>query len=150
MKGLQITPLEEQKTLFIIRGLPHTGKAAIADHLTIFNCCSDMYFIDQKGNYNFDSTKLNESHEWCYEQIRMYMEVGTSVVAVHNTFTRTWEYERYIHLAKELGYNINIIETKTFDPPKDKVLKAPTEKIREMVERWEPITKPTFNLLKLP
>ena len=59
-------------TLFIVRGVPGSGKSTFAKH--IWNeyaiCEADKYFVDREtGEYKFDATKLKEAHEWCRNQV---------------------------------------------------------------------------------
>lgn len=95
--------------LFLIRGLPGSGKSKFANMLVEY--CSeeeavvleaDQFFLDGHSNYNFDPTKLSAAHEWCLERAIEAMKRGQRVV-VANTFTQLWMMRPYIDWAKELG-----------------------------------------------
>ena len=64
--------------LILIRGLPGSGKSTMArvkypNHIHLE---ADMYFEDDKGNYNFDPKKLKEAHKWCLETTRSLLSIG--------------------------------------------------------------------------
>jgi hypothetical protein len=67
---------------------------------------SDMFFIDENGNYNFNPSKLKEAHHWCQEEIEFLMKLGHTSVVVSNTFTQEWEMEPYNKLAEKYGYKV--------------------------------------------
>ena len=53
------------KELFLLRGLPGSGKSTFANF--VWNeyaiCEADKFFYDKEGNYNFDATKIKQAHE---------------------------------------------------------------------------------------
>ena len=96
------------KKLFLLRGLPGSGKSTLAKSLSIETTChveADMFFINDKGEYNFDASKLKEAHEWCRKEAEEYMKpYGFNTVIVSNTFTQEWEMKPYYELAEKYGY----------------------------------------------
>ena len=138
--------------LILIRGLPGSGKSYLADWLkTVLNYdpdwwdgsehmwfhretdqffCSDKYVND----YKFDASKLKEAHQWCQNEVRGILNSGCSVI-VSNTFTRIWEMQPYIDMAKEFGAKLTVI---TCEGQYGSVHNVPQEKIQEMKLRWEP------------
>ena len=100
--------------LFVVRGLPGSGKSTFATH--IWNeyavCEADKFFYDKEGNYNFDPTKLKESHAWCRQEVETRMidhqnnEQYYPEIAVSNTFTQEWEMEEYFKLAEKYNYKV--------------------------------------------
>lgn len=135
--------LKKYKTLFIIRGPSTTGKSVIANYLTEYSCSANDFFIDGKGVYCFDQTKSREAHDWCLSTIEKYMSIiNADIIAVHNTFSSTWEYQEYIDLAKYYGYAINVIECKTqFE---NDIHDVPQDVVTRIIERWQSITKALF------
>lgn len=97
------------KTLYIIRGLPGSGKTTLANKFApAANACADDYFTSAQG-YQFDAGKLTEAHEDCLARIREYLRQGIDEVAVHNTFVLHEHVAPYIVLAREFGYYYNIL-----------------------------------------
>lgn len=114
-----------KKTLFLIRGLPGSGKsfaaAVLSENGKYPVLSADMYFEDSEGNYNWDASKIKDAHAWCrnsVEEEMLYSMVpepdrflsisnrDCSKIFVANTFTEEWEMQPYFDLAKQYGYNV--------------------------------------------
>lgn len=106
------------KTLYLICGVPGSGKSTIAKSLKLSNNIdayfeADMYFETSEG-YKYDPYQVVDAHEWCFNTVKAHM-LGSENIAVANTFTKKVYVQRYIDLAKELGYNIvEIVMKSTF------------------------------------
>lgn len=85
--------------LFLIRGLPGSGKTTVAHELCDYVVSADDFFYDEDGSYNFDPSKLKEAHEDCQKRTAQLLEQGQDV-AVANTFTQDWEMEVYQAMAE--------------------------------------------------
>jgi predicted kinase len=98
------------KKLFLLRGLPGSGKSTLAKSLSTAmsgHVEADMFFINHKGEYNFDASKLKEAHAWCRKETEDYMKPhGFDTVIVSNTFTQEWEMDAYYELAEKYGYTV--------------------------------------------
>jgi tRNA uridine 5-carbamoylmethylation protein Kti12 len=98
------------KTLILLRGLPGSGKTTLAKSLSnalTGHAEADIYFTDDKGNYNFDASKLKQVHDWCQKETESYMKpFGFDTVIVSNTFTTEKELEPYLKLAKKYDYQV--------------------------------------------
>jgi len=57
----------KDKILYIVRGIPGSGKSTIAKTLGGIQIESDQYFIDSNGEYKFDASKLHNAHNYCQE-----------------------------------------------------------------------------------
>lgn len=131
------------KTLYIVRGLPGSGKSSLAKKLTELVYSADDFFTNKKGEYNFNAKLLGKAHEWCWGKVRDAMFIGANAVAVANTFTQAWEAERYYQIAEEYGYSVFVIECQNdFGNVHD----VPQESIDAMKERWEKDLTPVVNL----
>jgi len=96
------------KNLYLVRGLPGSGKSTFAKSLGDSYFEADMYFIED-GIYNFDPAGLKDAHEWCLNSAKSSMRIGDSKVAVSNTFTQEWEMKAYYDLAEQYGYKVHSI-----------------------------------------
>jgi len=124
------------KELFLVRGLPGSGKSTFAKALGGINIEADMFFMDAEGNYNFDVSKIKDAHNWCRHSAMEAMKSGADKVIVSNTFTQEWEMEAYYLLAQELGYTVFslIVENRHGGVNEHGV---PEEKLEQMRNRFE-------------
>ena len=135
-----------EKILYIVRGIPGSGKSTFAKMLVgedFLVCEADKYFIDKEtGEYNFDSTKIKEAHKFCQDTVESYMKDSLvndqfySEIAVSNTFTQEWEMEYYIELAKKYEYTVFTIIVENRHGGKN-VHGVPDEVLTKMRERFE-------------
>lgn len=102
------------KKLYIVRGLPGSGKSTFALNLVgsdFLVCEADKYFMVD-GEYKFDGSKLKDAHESCRNLVETYMKDSLindqfyREIAVSNTFTQAWEMQPYLDLAKQYGYMV--------------------------------------------
>lgn len=117
--------------LFLIRGVPGSGKTTYAKTLGI--AChfeADMWF-EKNGGY--DPAKIKLAHEWCQIRAIEAMRDGRDVI-VSNTFTRLWEMQPYKEAARKLG--VEVIE-EVMTGEWTNVHGVPADKVRQMRERFE-------------
>jgi len=98
------------KTLYIVRGVPGSGKSTFAKTLGGTHFETDNYFMVD-GEYKFDFTKIKDAHNWCQSQVSNAMLLNYAAginekIVVSNTFTQEWEMEPYFEMAKEWGYTV--------------------------------------------
>lgn len=120
--------------LFIIRGLPGSGKSTFAQKLLDDGIVSDVveadhFMTDSDGNYKFDPSLLQKNHQMCQMWVKYYLDKGRDV-AVANTFSRKWEIIPYV----KMGYSFEVIEMKgNFK----NIHGVPQGAINKMKARWE-------------
>jgi len=96
------------KTLYIVRGIPGSGKSTFAKSIGGIHIEADQFFMEN-GKYNFDITKIKLAHKYCQNQTEAWMktdgvQVNNDKIVVSNTFTQEWEMEPYFKLAENYGY----------------------------------------------
>lgn len=124
-----------EKILYIVRGIPGSGKSTFAKTLGEKHYEADMYFLDQESNYVFDGTKIKDAHTWCQSMVRGDMILEYPKIVVSNTFTQEWEMEPYFELAKEFGYKVFSIVVENIHSGKN-IHNVPDDKIKQMKERF--------------
>lgn len=144
------------KTLILLRGLPGAGKSTVANLLSESGkypvLSADMYFEDSEGNYNWDSSKIKDAHQWCRIEVekimsgsdmyfrpgyplKIYVECGDKIF-VANTFTQEWEMRPYYELAEKYGYMVVSLICENRHKGQN-VHDVPEETIEKMQQRFE-------------
>lgn len=130
------------KVLFLVRGLPGSGKSSIAEAISDKSVSADDFFM-QGDKYIFDPKKLGEAHAYCQNTAAHFLSLhDVWSVAVANTFTCRWEMEPYLLIAEKAHARVVVIDT--FDAGLDdtalsriNVHGVPVESIAAMRARWE-------------
>lgn len=101
------------KTLIILRGVSGSGKSSVASWIKqstsnwkTLVCSADDYFINSKGEYVFEQSKLKDAHAHCMKTFKSAVEVEMDTIVLSNTNTSPWEFEEYEKHAKENGYTV--------------------------------------------
>jgi len=114
----------------------------ITESMTLV-CSTDDFFVARGGRYEFDAKKLSEAHAWNRGRVRAAMELGIGLVVVDNTNTRRWEYQPYLDMATQFGYETEEEIVGKFDEASLKVYAnrnrhgVPLEAIRKMAARFQ-------------
>lgn len=126
------------KVLYIVRGVSGAGKTSLAKSIVgdsnYFE--ADHFFEDEDGNYNFNAGMIGEAHRCNRQVVELAMLTGTTPLAVSNTFTRLWEFKEFMDLAKQYEYTCFVITVENYHGCAS-IHAVPTDKITEMVERYE-------------
>lgn len=99
-----------EKVLYIVRGVPGSGKSTFAKSLGGTHFESDMFFM-KDGQYKFDMFKIKVAHKWCQDSVNTAMILNNtaglnSTIVVSNTFTQEWEMKPYFEMAELHGYKV--------------------------------------------
>ena len=128
------------KTLYIVRGLPGSGKSTFAKTLGGTHFETDNFFMVD-GEYKFDGSKIKEAHNWCQNSVNSAMILNNTAglnetIVVSNTFTQEWEMKPYYDMADTYGYKVFsiVIENRHGGVNEHSV---PDEVLTKMRERFE-------------
>ncbi|ULG01489.1 ATPase AAA [Aeromonas phage phiA019] len=123
------------KSLILVRGVSGSGKSTFVKNIVHHQYFveTDMYFIDDNGNYNFDASKLKQAHDWCRFQVEETMKDDDDVI-VSNTFTTEWEMKPYLDLAEKYGYTVFTVIIENRHGNKD-IHNVPIETRQKQAER---------------
>ncbi len=129
--------------LILLRGVPGSGKTTLGEIILQTSqqqkpdvLSADNFFTDDKGNYNFDVTKLKEAHNICQQKCADRMRMEFSKIVVANTFTQEWEMEPYFEMAKRYGYRIHTLVVENRHGSTN-IHNVPNEKLEQMKARFE-------------
>ena len=129
--------------LILLRGLPGSGKSSLGE--IILYCpgsntpdvlSADNFFMDDKGNYNFDATKLKQAHNDCQQKCAERMKLEISRIVIANTFTEKWEMDAYYQMAERYKYRVHTVIVENRHESKN-VHGVPDEKLEQMKNRFE-------------
>lgn len=128
------------KTLYIVRGIPGSGKSTFAKSLGGTHFEADMFFI-KDGEYKFDMSKIKDAHKWCQDSVNTAMIFNhtsglNETIVVSNTFTQEWEMKPYFEMAEQYDYRVfSIVVENRHGGLNDHGV--PEDKIEQMKNRFE-------------
>lgn len=99
--------------LYIIRGIPGSGKTTLAKKMiqagmAEIHAEADMFMVNAHGDYEFNPARLKDCHQNCKHLVDAAMQVEKDFI-VSNTFTSKWEMQDYIDMAEDNGYQVTVI-----------------------------------------
>ncbi|XP_037655765.1 NEDD4-binding protein 2-like 1 isoform X7 [Choloepus didactylus] len=130
-----------RKRLYLLRGLPGSGKTTLARQLQhdfpralVFS--TDDFFFREDGTYEFNPDFLEEAHDWNQKRARRAMRGGASPIIIDNTNLHAWEMQPYAAMKK---YSRSLPGK---DPPNERAVRAqrdlPERAARPEAEPREP------------
>jgi uridine kinase len=141
-------------TLYLIRGLPGSGKTTLADNICdkinetpaeAIKVEADQFFVSSNGHtfiYNFDRRFLGAAHDEAYGRTMRYLREGKSV-AVANTFSTKREVNRYLQGVERCGLKVDVQIVKC-EGLFSNTHGVPRRAIEKMRTRWENIAGETI------
>ncbi|TGK81556.1 ATP-binding protein [Leptospira noumeaensis] len=137
---INLTSIDQTKTLLTLRGIPGSGKTSLAKAISITNGAPifsiDSYFEDEAGNYHFDYQKNHLAYKECESKTKQALEQGIPFVIVDNTFTLDWELKPYIRLSEEYGYKLFVVTVENRHGGNN-VHQIPEEQIEKMKGKYQ-------------
>lgn len=101
------------KTLYIVRGVPGSGKTSFVKNITsainsedVDHFEADQYFYNEAGDYIFNIDSLHQAHIDCQTNTYNSMYTNVKHIFVSNTFTTEKEMKPYLIMAKEFNYKV--------------------------------------------
>jgi predicted kinase len=124
------------KNIYLVRGLPGSGKTTFAKTIGGLHIEADMYFTDENGVYNYEPTKIKNAHNWCQDVVEEWMREEQDKIVVSNTFTQEWEMDSYYKIAEQYGYRVTSVIVENRHNGKNEH-GVPEDKIEIMKNRFE-------------
>jgi predicted kinase len=135
--------IETQGELILLRGLPGSGKSTLAKIILQLRSTdepevlsADDFFINKNGEYDFDSQKIKEAHNYCQFRCSERMRQQKAKIVVANTFTQDWEMKPYFDMAERYNYRVHtvIVENRHGN---ENIHGVPEDKLQQMKRRFE-------------
>ncbi|CAF1257518.1 unnamed protein product [Adineta steineri] len=153
-----IAHLQKTKVMFLMRGLPGSGKSTLVNILkriyckSFIVCSADNYFIDSNGVYNFNRDKIGVAHQVCQQQAEDACKKNIFAIIIDNTNIRMDECRPYLQKASNYGYIVIVVEPRTNWKRDPNVLmernthQVPLDVIQGRLRQFNPLTPFYFGL----
>jgi len=110
------------KQVKVMRGISGAGKSTLAKKLQLeamengvrsIIVSADDFFVDDKGEYKFDVTKLGEAHKFCLKRFLSEVRNNTDLIIVDNTNINLEDMAPYVALGEAFDYDVEIVQVDT-------------------------------------
>jgi predicted kinase len=135
--------VEIKGELILLRGLPGSGKTTLAKTILQLResdepeiLSADDFFISENGEYDFDSAKIKEAHQYCQFRCSERMRQQKAKIVVANTFTQEWEMKIYFEMAERYNYRVHTVVVENRHGSEN-VHNVPEDKLQKLKERFE-------------
>lgn len=138
------------QTLYLIRGLPGSGKSTMARQLVADGRAARHFEADMWVNYSdkWTPSAAKIAHDICKQVTNNALRGGHSV-AVANTFTQRWEMQPYLDMARKHGANVEIVTAAgdygNIHGVPDHVVDAMRQRWWDLPEGFLPFRRGVFN-----
>ena len=107
----------QANTVYLMRGLPATGKSHTAKNLAGENgvvCETDEFFYTQVGydkkQFDYDESLMPTAQAWNYERFKRAVASGATPIVLDRGNGLTMETKRYVQYAVDSGYQVEMRE----------------------------------------
>ena len=110
---------DRAKTLYLMQGVPGSGKSSIArmiqahhneDDLDVcVTVSTDDFRLDEDGSYIFDAKDNGRFHRLAQQRCAQEMTVGRYAIIIDNTNIQEWQARPYLVLADIFGYVVQVV-----------------------------------------
>ncbi len=107
---------QTEKEVFIIRGLPGSGKKLLAlsmeykKYRPFSICYYNDYFYKYDGTYIYNRNDMERALSYSYNKFINSISDNINTIYVLGVFENPYKYQNYIDLAEANGYKVNVIE----------------------------------------
>jgi predicted kinase len=119
IKSLKIGVDCPMKVLYIVRGLPGSGKSTHVNNMIEneysgngLRFSTNDYFIEN-GFYHFRPKLVRKANRWNLDRAHQALKNGQSPIFIDNPHVQRWEAKKYVTNGLFYGYKIKIIEPET-------------------------------------